>query len=360
MHGETWRANRQHDLPDAQTTNVVSMTINFKLVSALATIALGAIVLIVAGGRSADEPTRSALTPANVGSPIDVGSNPVAVAVGAGAVWVIDAARQTLTKVDPRTRAVVGKPRHVSGGPFAVAVGAGAVWVAAGDGTVRAYDPRSVQPTGPTATVPGANGLAVGDGGVWITSRRAGTVTRIDARTHRSDPPIRVGRGPADIAIGAGAIWVANADGGSISRIDPRRRRADAPIAVGARQVLAVTVGEQGVWVARAAGPNTDRTQLVRIDPQAGKVVGAPIPVPGAVPLDLVAGDGVWVTDSGGALRPQPGGRVSRIDPATPTTLRAVLRVGKRPSAIALGEGGVWVTSEDDGTLTPITVAKRR
>lgn len=336
------------------------MTINLKLLSALATIALGAIVVVVACGRSADEPTRSELSPANVGSPIHVGINPVAVAVGAGAVWVIDAARQTLTKVNPHTRAVVGKPRHVSGGPFAVAVGAGAVWVAAGDGTVRAFDPRSVQPTRRAATVPGANGLAVGGGGVWISSRRAGTVTRIDPRTRRTDPPIRVGRGPADIAIGAGAIWVANADGGSVSRIDPRRRRADAPIAVGARQVLAVTVGEEGVWVARAAGPNADRTQLVQIDPQAAKVVGDPIPVPGAVPLDLVAGDGVWVTDSGGALRPQSAGRVSRMDPAMPTMRGPVLRVGERPSAIALGEGAVWVTNEDDGTLTPITIAKRR
>jgi hypothetical protein len=32
-------------------------------------------------------------------------------------------------------------------------------------GTVRAYDPRSIRPTGTTATVPGANGLAVGSGG---------------------------------------------------------------------------------------------------------------------------------------------------------------------------------------------------
>jgi len=336
------------------------MTMYFRLAIALATVALGVIVLVVAGGRSADKPSGSRLTPASVRSPIHVGINPVAVAVGAGAVWVVDAARQTLSKVNPDTRAVVGKPRYVSGGPFAVAVGAGAVWVAAGDGTVRAYDPRSVQPTGPTATVPGANGLAVGNGGVWISSRRAGTVTRIDAQTRRTDPPIRVGRGPADIAIGAGAVWVANADGGSVSRIDPRRRRADAPIAVGARQVLAVTVGEGEVWVARAGGANSDRTQLVRIDPEAGNVVGDPIPVPGAVPLDLVIGDGVWATDSGGALQPRPRGRVSRIDPAAPTSPRPVLHVGNRPSAIALGEGGAWVTNEGDGTLTPITLAQRR
>lgn len=344
-------------------TNSVQMTIRLKLLGVLATAGLVAIVVALvlsSGGQSSRESSRSRLAPANVGSPIEVGTSPVAVAVGAGAVWVIDAARQTLTKVDPHTRAVVGKPRRVDGGPFAVAVGAGAVWVAAGNGTVRAYDPRDVEPTGPTATVPGANGLAVDSGGVWISSRRAGTVTRIDPRTRRSDRPIRVGRGPADIAVGLGAVWIANADGGSISRIDLRRGRADAPIAVGARQVLAVTAGESGVWVVRAGGADADRTQLVQIDPQAGKVVGHPIAVGGAVPLDLVAGDGLWVTDSGGAFKPEPGDRggVTRVDPATRKVAGPPLRVGRRPSAIAAGEGGVWVASEGDGTLIPITVTR--
>jgi DNA-binding beta-propeller fold protein YncE len=340
------------------------MTIRFRLVSALAMTAVAAtvLVLVLSGGRSPGEPSRARLAPVDVGPPIEVGVTPVAVAVGAGAVWVIDAARQTLTKVDPHTRAVVGEPRHVPGGPFAVATGAGAVWVAAGDGTVRAYDPRSVRPTRPTVTVRGANGLAVGGGGVWVSSRIAGTVTRIDPRTRRTDRPIRVGRGPADVAVGLGAVWVANADGGSVSRIDPRRERADAPIAVGARQVLALTVGDGGVWVARAGGPDADRTQLVHIDPKTRKVAGAPIRVPGAVPLDLAAGDGVWVTDSGGALPRRSGSRggVTRVDPATRRVSGAPLSVGRRPSAIALGDGGLWITSEDSGTLTPISVAGRR
>lgn len=340
------------------------MAIRVTLLGALATIAVAAIVLVVvlSGRGSPDAPSHARLPRTNVGPPIEVGTDPVAVAVGAGAIWVIDAARQTLVKVNPRTRAVVGEARRVSGGPFAVAVGAGAVWVAAGDGAVRAYDPVSVRPTGPTAKVPGANGLAVGGGGVWVSSRRAGTVTRIDPRTRRTDPPIHVGRGPADVAAGLGAVWVANADGGSVSRIDPRSGRAGAPIAIGARQVLALAVGDGAVWVARAGGPDADRTQLVHIDPKAGKVAGDPARIPGAVPLDLVAGDGIWATDSGGALPLRSGrrGGVTRVDPATGKVSGPPLRVGKRPSAIALGAGGLWVTNEDAGTLTPIMFARRR
>ena len=123
-----------------------------------------------------------------------------------------------------------------------------------------------------------------------------------------------------------------------------------------------MTVGEGRVWVARAGGPNADRPELVQIDPGAGKVVGKPIAVPGAVPLDLVAGDGVWATDSGGAIEPAAGDRggVTRVDPATGAVAGPPLRTGDRPSAIALGEGGVWVVNEGSGTLTPITVGPRR
>jgi DNA-binding beta-propeller fold protein YncE len=77
------------------------------------------------------------------------------------------------------------------------------------------------------------------------------------------------------------------------------------------------------------------------------------------VPLDIVAGDGVWVTNSGGALPAETGGRggVTRVDAAARRIAGPPLRTGDRPSAIALGEGGVWVANEDAGTITPIAVA---
>ncbi|MDQ3632272.1 MAG: PQQ-binding-like beta-propeller repeat protein, partial [Actinomycetota bacterium] len=169
------------------------------LVGLLAIVVLlpaGVLVLAQRDGASDDAP-RSMLGLAVASAPIEVGVNPVSVAVGAGAVWVVDATRGTLSKVDPRTQLVVGRPRRVGGGPFAVAVGAGAVWVAAGDGAVRAFNPRTLRQTGPPAVIPGANGLAVGAGGVWVTARRTGTVVRVDPQTRRPGRPIRVGRGPA-------------------------------------------------------------------------------------------------------------------------------------------------------------------
>jgi streptogramin lyase len=42
------------------------------------------------------------------------------------------------------------------------------------------------------------------------------------------------------------------------------------------------------------------------------------------------------------------------VDPATRAAAGPELRTGDRPSAIALGEGGAWVTSEGSGTLALI------
>jgi len=327
----------------------------------LAAAAAGLVVVLLARsgeGHSVDQ-APVALARATVGASIGVGGAPVAVAVGGGSVWVIDAARGTLSAIDARTRRVKRHQVQVSGGPFAVAVGEGAVWVACGDGTIRAFDVRHARPVGRAAHVRGANGLAAGAGGVWVTSRLARTLTRIDPLTHRTGRPIRVGAGPADVAVGAGSVWVANADGGSVTRVDPRTGRPDRPIAVGGRQVRGLAVGEGGVWVARATGVDADRTQVVRIDSHDRKVHGRPIGVTGAVPLDIAAGAGsVWITDVGG-LRPSgrlSTGQVTRVDPRRHRIAGLPLRVGKRPSAIATGAGGAWVANADDGTVTPISV----
>ena len=46
----------------------------------------------------------------SVSSPIDVGTPPLRVAAGEGAVWVTSAADGTLTRIDPQTQRVIGEP----------------------------------------------------------------------------------------------------------------------------------------------------------------------------------------------------------------------------------------------------------
>jgi streptogramin lyase len=55
----------------------------------------------------------------------------------------------------------------------------------------------------------------------------------------------------------------------------------------------------------------------------------------------------VWVTNFGD-------GTVTRIDPRAGRIVGAPIRVGPRPVGIALGAGHIWVASLGDGTVTKI------
>lgn len=59
---------------------------------------------------------------------IAVGDGPVALAVGAGAVWVANSGDGTVSRIDPRTNHVIATI-PVGHRPQGIAIAAGAVWV---------------------------------------------------------------------------------------------------------------------------------------------------------------------------------------------------------------------------------------
>src|SRR3954454_24867507 len=90
-----------------------------------------------------------------------------ALAVGEGAVWVVDRADGTLARVDPDKNSV-----SWSGGvgrdPTAVTVGAGSVWVAGGEeGNVARIDPDGPRVVERRATGSSPSALTVAEGSVW-------------------------------------------------------------------------------------------------------------------------------------------------------------------------------------------------
>jgi peptide/nickel transport system substrate-binding protein len=84
------------------------------------------------------------------------------------------------------------------------------------------------------------------------------------------------------------------------------------------------------------------------IDAKSGKI-SAQIPV-GHAPSAVAAGDGaIWVTNG-------DENSVSRIDPKT-NNVSQTIDVGGGPSGIAVGNGSVWVTNGLDGTLSRIAAS---
>jgi streptogramin lyase len=291
--------------------------------------------------------------------PIEVGGAPVAIAVGAGAVWAADNTGSRVVRLDPRNGRLAGRPIPVGAGPDAIAVGEGAVWVASGNDTVTRIDPGTASTRRAPIDIADPTGIAAGEGSVWVTSHADRTVIRLDPKTLRAvGDPTPVGREPGDIAVGAGAAWVSNTADGTVTRIDASSGQPGDPIQVAEYQVLGLSFGEDGVWVAKTDDRLARTIDVVRIDPGSSTVGEAAAEVRAAIPVQLAAGEGgVWVTLVGGVrapdLTPRPGG-VALVDPAAVAEAGKPLRVGERPSAVAVGGGAVWVADSGDGTVTRI------
>jgi streptogramin lyase len=160
-----------------------------------------------------------------------------------------------------------------------------------------------------------------------------------------ADQTIRVGEAPYNMAAGFGSVWVTVNRG--LVRLDPVTGAVVARIEIGGRP-WGVAVGEGAVWV----GNYTNGT-VTRIDPATNTVVWRVTlnaSVGEASPVGVAAGGGaVWAADRSSDL-------VWRLDPATGAILNTA-HVGDAHEFIGVGEGAVWVSSEDGtvGELDPVT-----
>jgi sugar lactone lactonase YvrE len=159
--------------------------------------------------------------------------DPVAVAVGRGAVWVAakDGTLDTVLRVDPSTGSVRAAV-HLKGTDIqSIAVGQGGVWVLQ-SGAITRLDETTAHATG-RVRLPGYQvaQLVVGSSGVWATMRLedgSNALIRVDPRTLRVQRTVRAPAGPSSstlthLAMGPGAVWWSGSDAGTVWRVDPTR-----------------------------------------------------------------------------------------------------------------------------------------
>jgi branched-chain amino acid transport system substrate-binding protein len=176
------------------------------------------------------------------------------VAVGAGAVWVINENR-SVSRIDPATGRVVAK---IPVDALTIAAGREGVWFVNGEETrtLGSINPRTNRP-GQTIRV-GAQNLstvAVGGGRVWASAEGDGLVWRIDPGPDPLLRSIDVGVGVTFLAYGGGAIWAANYRDGTVSRIDVSTNEVESS-PVGAVQSLAAD--DRTAWVSTAGATLAD------------------------------------------------------------------------------------------------------
>jgi hypothetical protein len=282
--------------------------------------------------------------------------------VGFGAIWV--AGQGALLRVDPRTNRVVATiPTPLTGESASIAFGGGAVWVTSGqaNGVVYRVDPAANRVTAAIGVSGGAFGIVVAAGTVWVTQYLPepdpGIVARIDARSHRLLSPVEVPNMPGAIRYGLDAVWVTS--GFTVSRIDPRSGAVTQPLH---RVGNVMAVGGGSLWGTFAN--SADDAGVQRVDPVTGQVV-ATIRIPYGVLVAFGLGT-LWVAQDASSIMGTPDepdrtrpGKLYRIDPTSNRVLgRPVPLPGIAPTALAVGEGAVWVGELDRKTLTRFSLAR--
>lgn len=264
------------------------------------------------------------------------GRQPTEVAVGGGAVWVLNYQSATLVRVDATTGAL-GGTSAVGGPPTGVAFGGGAVWITTEFGLTGGVGGSVIRFN------PVTNGIdkviTVGDGvqavafgsqpeAVWATNQLENTVIRIDPATNAVSATIQLGHRPEALAVGADGVWVGAADM-TLLHINPATNTVVRTIQL--RTVpTGVSVGDGAVWIASSSA-----NSVTRVDPASDSAVLA-IPVDTG-PTGIAAADGaVWVAAS-------VAGIVDRIDPAINRVI-AQARVQGHPHGVAAAGPDVWVT----------------
>jgi branched-chain amino acid transport system substrate-binding protein len=244
-----------------------------------------------------------------------VGKTPSTIAVGEGAVWVLNADDRTISKIDRETKEVT--TFGTGGVTTDLAVGEGAVWVGNG-----AETPGPI-PLVHTASISRLEPSTTRETGMEPLPRFAENPAAVSSAENKV-------LGVSQLAVGAGAVWAINPDR-TVSRINPDTGRREAIVRVAAGSAIAA--GKEGVWVLSGNEPH-----VLRIDPRTNEV-GGRIELPASDPLTglAVGADAVWATDLGE-------GQLWRIEPG-PDPIARSIDIGFGVTAVAYGGGAVWVTN---------------
>ena len=250
---------------------------------------------------------------------IRVGGNAVALAADGDVVWVMsngspDASRSHLSKLDARSgKRLARVPVNGHGGR--VEAGAGGLWLVRDrdTGDLERIDPDSFEQTafvrlGGATTESLSGGLSVSGRSVW--TRQFNSVLEIDGGSGRVVSRVRTGLQPLQfdmqrsLLADRDGVWVVGPTEGVLVRIE--RGRVTQRISVGTRADYVARVGA-AIWMAASQG-GYDGFELVRVDPDEGKVVER-IRLGRDEPRTLVpVGKDLWVVTTGGeALLVSPG-----------------------------------------------------
>jgi len=268
-----------------------------------------------------------------IAAKISIPGSPDWVGIGSDSVWISNAGKDSLARIDPSTNKIA-KTVPVSRRPCSgIALGFGAVWSPSCKGhridRVNLHT-NTIEAQISTPIGDSEGGIAAGAGAAWLVADRQGKLVRINSALNKIDGQVKLASGSFVPVASAGAIWVSSTEHNLVSRIEPAQPAIATTIPVGpSPRFMACTATD--VWVL-----NQGDGTVSRIDAATNKVVAtidAGVPGKGG---DIAVGEGfVWVTMIDIPL--------TQIDP---TTNKVVAQyIGEGGDALRVGHGAVWMCS---------------
>jgi YVTN family beta-propeller protein len=238
---------------------------------------------------------------------------------------------------------------------IAVAIGYGWVWALDAGATLSRINAASVRVTKRirlNARAP--YNIWVGAGSIWVIDDGSGELIRVSPATNRVIARIPVGDGPADMVFRGTTAWIVNHRDKGLVRLDTRTNahtrlatlEADAP------ERIAYLAGS--LWI---TGRGTD---LLKVNPDDGAVT-AVVDIGGSGIDVVVAGNALWVP-----------ARSYAVDPTGIPTMEALRRISAeglvttfaKPTGrldvhgLAAGNASIWLSDNTNGTLYRIRATR--
>ena len=316
------------------------------LIAVAGVLALIAVVVVLASGGGGDDGggDRDGPGPLDPTALKTVQLEPGAdgVATGAGFVWVANRDRNTVTRVNAKTRQVEGEPIRVGREPDSLAEGLGAMWVTnTSDNSVSRLDLDSGEVLDTHAVRARPEGILVAHGAVWVANGADGSVSRLDDEGNELSKT-DVGEGPVQLAATTDAVWVTVSRENRIVELDRDSgdlTDRDVPIE-GTPRGIAYEPVRGELWVSASAAD-----QLVVVDPDSAGREGTKSTPDN--PREVRFGFGaIWVTCATAQ-------KVTAVHPKRREVIRT-LEIPGTTYGLAVGEGLVWAASEGEGVLLPI------
>ena len=272
---------------------------------------------------------------------VPVGATPTRIAFGDHGVWVISQHDKTVTRIDPETRKSF-RTIAVGGPAVDVAVGRTAVWLLLSADTATAPNPTRIARIDPRL-----NDLVLPTIPLGI-----------------APPAFTSNGGGGSIAAASQSVWVVNPDPQvAVSRIDAMTNTVKATFGVGEPTIGFDTgsaggvPGSSGIVLAFGDLWVGGNTGVVRINTRS-RTISSTIRLSVGAPTAIAAGEGsVWVAARPGFRCCPPKtvgiGTLTRIDPTT-NSVEDIIPLGGQPAAVAVGGGGIWIADPDTHSVLRI------